>query len=100
MAAGTTTAVTTSDVITSNWKDHRDERDLPPPPETVNPNSPFQQGKMSINMIVGGPNSSSSRRRYHKDNCEVQLIHTKPSEPLRWSEQPITFSRADHWITS
>jgi hypothetical protein len=55
---------------------------------------------MSINMIVGGPNSSSSRRRYHKDNCEVQLIHTKPSEPLRWSEQPITFSRADHWITS
>jgi hypothetical protein len=39
-----------------------------------------------------------SRRRNHKDNREVQLIHTKPSQPLRWSEQPITFSRADHWV--
>jgi hypothetical protein len=49
-------------------------------------------------MIVGDLKSSSSRRRYRKDNCEVQLIHTKPSQPLRWSEQPITFSRADHWV--
>jgi hypothetical protein len=44
-------------------------------------------------MIVGGLKSSSSRRRYRKDNREVQLIHTKPSQPLCWSEQPITFSR-------
>jgi hypothetical protein len=49
-------------------------------------------------MIVGGLKSSSSRRRYRKDNREVQLIHTKPLQPLRWSEQPITFSRADHWV--
>jgi hypothetical protein len=27
-----------------------------------------------------------------------QLIHTKPSQPLRWSKEPITFSRADHWV--
>jgi hypothetical protein len=49
-------------------------------------------------MIVGGLKSSTSRRRYHKDNREVKLIHTKPSQPLRWSEQPITFSRGDHWV--
>jgi hypothetical protein len=49
-------------------------------------------------MIVGNLKSSSSRRRYCKDNREVKLIHTKPSQPLRWSEQPITFSRADHWV--
>jgi hypothetical protein len=49
-------------------------------------------------MIIGGLKSSSSRRRYRKDNCEVHLIHTKPSQPLRWSEQPITFSRSDHWV--
>jgi hypothetical protein len=49
-------------------------------------------------MIVGGLRSSTSRRRYCKDSCEVKLIHTKPSLPLRWSEQPITFSRADHWV--
>jgi hypothetical protein len=47
-------------------------------------------------MIVGSLKSSTSRRRYHKDSREVKLIHTKPSQPLRWSEQPITFSRADH----
>jgi hypothetical protein len=23
---------------------------------------------------------------------------TKPPQPLRWSKQPITFSRADHWV--
>jgi hypothetical protein len=49
-------------------------------------------------MIVGGLKSSTSRRRYRKDNCKVQLIHTKPSQPLHWSDQPITFSRADHWV--
>jgi hypothetical protein len=49
-------------------------------------------------MIVGGLKSSTSRRMYRKDSREVKLIHTKPSQPLRWSEQPITFSRADHWV--
>jgi hypothetical protein len=49
-------------------------------------------------MIVGGLKSSTSKRRYRKDSREVKLNHTKPSQPLRWSEQPITFSRADHWV--
>jgi hypothetical protein len=49
-------------------------------------------------MIVGDLKSSTRRRRYRKDSREVQLIHTKPLQPLRWSEQPITFSRADHWV--
>jgi hypothetical protein len=49
-------------------------------------------------MIVGGLKSSTIRRRYRKDSREVKLIHTKPSQPLRWLEQPITFSRADHWV--
>jgi hypothetical protein len=47
-------------------------------------------------MIVGGLNNSTSRWRYRKDSRKVKLIQTKPSQPLRWSEQPITFSRADH----
>jgi hypothetical protein len=47
-------------------------------------------------MIIGGLKSSTSRRRYRKDNHEVKLIHIKPSQPLHWSEQPITFSSADH----
>jgi hypothetical protein len=49
-------------------------------------------------MIVGVLKTSSNRRRYRKDNREIQLIHTKPSQPLCWSKHPITFSRADHWV--
>jgi hypothetical protein len=49
-------------------------------------------------MIVGGLKSSTSRRRYRMDSREVKLIHTKPLQPLRWSEQPITFARVDHWV--
>jgi hypothetical protein len=79
-------------------ENRHEECDLPSPPETGNPNSPFQQAKRSINMIVGVMKSCTSRRRYRKDSREVNLIHTKPSQPLRWSEQPITFSRADHWV--
>jgi hypothetical protein len=30
-------------------------------------------------MIVGGLKTSTSKRRYHKDKREIQLIHTKPS---------------------
>jgi hypothetical protein len=49
-------------------------------------------------MIIGGLKSSTSRRQYRKDSREVKLIHTKPSQPLHWSEHPNTFSRADHWV--
>jgi hypothetical protein len=49
-------------------------------------------------MIIGIMKSSTGRRWYRKDSREVKLIHTKPSQPLCWSEQPITFSRADHWV--
>jgi hypothetical protein len=79
-------------------EDRHEEHDLPPPTETGNPIGPFQDAKRSINMIVGGLKSSMSSRRYCKDSREVKLIHTKPSQPLHWSEQPITFSRADHWV--
>jgi hypothetical protein len=49
-------------------------------------------------MIVRSLKANVSRRRYRKDKSEIHLIHTKPSQPLRWLEQPITFSRADHWV--
>jgi hypothetical protein len=77
-------------------EDYREERDMPPLPETGNPSGPLQHAKRSINMIIGGLKSSTSRRRYRKDCHEVKLVHTKPSQTLRWSKQPITFSRADH----
>jgi hypothetical protein len=79
-------------------EDRRNERDLPPPLAAGNPSDPFQQAKRLINMIVGGLKFSVRRRQYCKDKREIHLIHTKPSQPLRWSKQPVTFSRADHWV--
>jgi hypothetical protein len=52
----------------SQPEDCRDERDLPPPPETGNPNGPFQEAKRSINMIVGGIKSNMSRSRYRSSS--------------------------------
>jgi hypothetical protein len=49
-------------------------------------------------MIVGDLKTSTNKRRYRKDKYEIQLIHTKPSQRLRWSDQPITFYKADHWV--
>jgi hypothetical protein len=34
-------------------------------------------------MIIGGLKTSTRRTQYCKDKREVQLIHTKPSQPLR-----------------
>jgi hypothetical protein len=51
-----------------------------------------------INIIVGGLRSNVSKRRYRKDKHEVHLVHTQSIVPLCWSEQAITFSRADHWV--
>jgi hypothetical protein len=62
------------------------------------PQWPLPQAKWSVNMIVRGLKANVSRRRYNKDQHDIHLIHTKPSQPLRWSEQPITFFRADHWV--
>jgi hypothetical protein len=77
-------------------EDRHNEHNLPPPPAMGNPNDPFQHAKRSINMIVGGLKANLSRRQYHKDKHEIHLFHTKPSLPLRWSEQLIMFSKADH----
>jgi hypothetical protein len=49
-------------------------------------------------MIIGSLKTSTSKRRYRKDKREIQLIHSKTSQLLRWSEQLITLSRADHWV--
>jgi hypothetical protein len=49
-------------------------------------------------MIVRGLKSHVSNRPYRKDKRKVHLIHTQPMQPLCWSEESITFSRADHCV--
>jgi hypothetical protein len=59
-------------------------------------NDEFQEPDKTVNVLFGGlPN-----RRAQKATCrEVMSIEPAVPTPLRWSEVPITFSRADQWTS-
>jgi hypothetical protein len=59
-------------------------------------NDDFQESDKTVNILFGGlPN----RRAQKATRREVMSIEPAVPTPLRWSEAPITFSRADHWTT-
>jgi hypothetical protein len=58
-------------------------------------NGDFQEPDKTVNVLFGGlPN-----RRAQKATREVMSIEPAVPTPLRWSEVPITFSRADQWTS-
>jgi hypothetical protein len=59
-------------------------------------NADFQEPDKTVNVLfVGLP----SRREQKATHREVMSIEPAVSTPLRWSEVPITFSRADQWTS-
>jgi hypothetical protein len=59
-------------------------------------NSDFQEPDKTVNVLFGGlPN----RRAQKATRREVMSIAPAVPTPLRWSEVPITFSRADQWTS-
>jgi hypothetical protein len=59
-------------------------------------NSDFQEPDKIVNVLFGGlPN----RRAQKATRREVMSIEPAVPTPLRWSEVPITFSRADQWTS-
>jgi hypothetical protein len=59
-------------------------------------NGDFQEPDKTVNVLFGGlPN----RRAQKATRQEVMSIEQAVPTPLRWSEVPITFSRADQWIS-
>jgi hypothetical protein len=59
-------------------------------------NDNFQEPNKTVNVLFGGLPS----RREQKATCrEVMSIEPAVPTPLRWSEVPITFSRADQWTS-
>jgi hypothetical protein len=59
-------------------------------------NDDFQESDKTVNVLFGGLPS----RRVQKATCrEVMSIEPVVSTPLRCSEVPITFSRADQWTS-
>jgi hypothetical protein len=59
-------------------------------------NEDFQEPDKTVNVLFSGLPS----RREQKATCrEVMNIEPAVPTPLRWSEVPITFSRADQWTS-
>jgi hypothetical protein len=59
-------------------------------------NGDFQEPDKSVNVLFGG---LPSRREQKATRREVMSIEPVVPTPLRWSEVPITFSRADQWTS-
>jgi hypothetical protein len=59
-------------------------------------NGYFQEPDKTVNVLFGG---LPSRREQKATRREVMNIEPAVPTPLRWSEVPITFSRADQWTS-
>jgi hypothetical protein len=59
-------------------------------------NDDFQEPDKTVNVLFGG---LPSRREQKATRREVMSILLAVLTPLKWSEVPITFSRADHWTS-
>jgi hypothetical protein len=59
-------------------------------------NNDFQEPDKTVNVLFGG---LPSRREQKATRREVMSIEPTVPTPLRWSEVPITFSRADQWTS-
>jgi hypothetical protein len=57
-------------------------------------NNDFQEPDKTVNVLFGG---LPSRREQKATRREVMSIEPAVPTPLRWSEVPIIFSRADQW---
>jgi hypothetical protein len=59
-------------------------------------NDDFQEPDKTVNVLFGG---LPSRREQKATRREVMSIEPAVPTPLRWSEVPITFFRADQWTS-
>jgi hypothetical protein len=59
-------------------------------------NDDFQEPDKTVNILFGG---LPSRREQKATRREVMSIEPAVPTPLRWSEVPVTFSRADQWTS-
>jgi hypothetical protein len=59
-------------------------------------NGDFQEPDKTVNVLVSGLPTKRSQKNTRRD---VLNIEPAVSTPLRWSDVPITFSRADQWTS-
>jgi hypothetical protein len=51
-----------------------------------------------VNVIFGGHGSQESKRQQKLNDRQILVATVGPPAPYRWSEHPITFTRADQWL--
>jgi hypothetical protein len=51
-----------------------------------------------VNVIFGGHGSQESKRQQKLNDRHILLAATSAPAPYRWSEHPITFTRANQWL--
>jgi hypothetical protein len=51
-----------------------------------------------VNIIFGGHGSQESKRQQKLNDRQILVATVGPPAPYRWSEHPITFTRADQWL--
>jgi hypothetical protein len=84
---------------------------LPPPPSRGGPGEPWQPQQeeeggggafprvdREVNVIFGGHGSQENKRQQKLNDRQILVATTSPPAPYRWSEHPITFTRADQWL--
>jgi hypothetical protein len=84
---------------------------LPPPPTWGGPGEPrqpqlqeeggggaFPLVDREVNVIFGGHGSQENKRQQKLNDRQILVATTGPPAPYRWSEHPITFTRADQWL--
>jgi hypothetical protein len=84
---------------------------LPPPPPRGGPGEPrqpqqqeegggaaFPRVDREVNVIFSEHGSQESKRQQKLNDRQVLVAATGPPTPYRWSEHPITFTRADQWL--
>jgi hypothetical protein len=58
----------------------------------------FPRVDREVNVIFGGHGSQENRRQQKLNDRQILVATTGPPAPYRWSEHPITFTRADQWL--
>jgi hypothetical protein len=84
---------------------------LPPPPPRGGPGEPrrpqqpegggggaFPRIDREVNVIFGGHGSQENKRQQKLNDRQILVATTSAPAPYRWSEHPITFTRADQWL--
>jgi hypothetical protein len=84
---------------------------LPPPPPRGGPGEPRQPQQQEgggggafplvdgeVNITFSGHGSQESKRQQKLNNHQILVAATGPPALYRWSEHPITFTRADQWL--